>query len=309
MPVMTGSTSRLQLIAAYATVYIVWGSTYYFIQKAVDEFPAAILGATRFLLSGIIMLGWVALKKEQIFHRVTIIRAAISGMLLLFFGNGIVIYIEQHIPSGIVAIVVCATPIWFVLFDHKAWKVNLKSPLVILGTLSGFLGVVLLVNGNITHRVAGTDVAMSDILLLLLAPALWSAGSIYSKYYPGKSSVSVTAAWQMLIAGLLFLLVAINHNKSYEFNPAAISTEGWFALFYLVIFGSIIGYSAYVWLLQVEPTARASTYAYVNPVVAVLMGVLFAGEDIGLNQLLGFGIILTSVLLINLQKYRSGPAN
>lgn len=298
-----------QIIAAYAIVYIVWGSTYYFIQLAVDEIPPALMGAVRFLLAGSIMLAWVAGKREPIFEKTTILRAFIGGVLLLFVGNGVVMYTEQFIPSAVVAIVVSATPIWFVLFDRPAWKVNLKSPLIILGTLVGFAGVVLLLRGDLPSRINGYSIDLWAVSLLMLAPASWAIGSLFAKYYPGKASVSLTTAWQMLGAGFCFLLLFLGDGSMQQIDYQEISLKAWLALLYLVIFGSIAGYSAYVWLLQVEPTSRASTYAYVNPIVAVLMGMLFAGETVGLNQWLGLAVILGSVLLINKQKYRSDVSN
>lgn len=303
----TARPSKLLIVTAYATVYIIWGSTYFFIQKAVDEFPPAMMGAIRFLMAGIIMLLWVYFKGEYAFDRKTIIRAGIGGLLLLFVGNGIVMYVEQFISSAMVAIIVSATPIWFVLFDKPAWKTNLRSPGVILGTLIGFGGVVLLLSEQMPSRIEGTAVSWASIALLLLAPLSWALGSIYSKYNPGNASVSVTTAWQMIIAGMFFLLLAGSNGAIANFTFENVGSQAWLSLIYLIFFGSIAGFSAYVWLLQVEPTARAGTYAYVNPIVAVLMGMLLADENISSRQILGLAIILGSVLLINMQNYLRKP--
>lgn len=300
---MKKAPSSLQLVTAYAIVYVVWGSTYFFIREALEGFPPLMLGASRFILAGLIMLAWSLFQREEhIFDRRSVARAAFSGVLLLFVANGSVIVTEQYLPSGLVAIVVSATPIWFVLFDRPAWQQNLRSPAGMIGLLTGFAGMMLLfyeqlsVTGTISAEVLG---------LLLLAPISWAAGSLVAKYYPGKASATTASAWQMLSAGLVFTCLLPLSNQTGHFSWGAVPAAAWFSLFYLVLFGSIAGFSAYVWLLRVHPTTKVSTYAYVNPVVAVLIGVFIGQEAISGWQLTGLFIILGSVLLVNLNKQSS----
>lgn len=294
------------VIIAFATVYIVWGSTYFFIKMAVDGFPPLLLGALRFLTAGILLLTWCKIKGEQIFIKRNIIHAAVTGFLLLVIGNGAVIWVEQTLPSAMVAIMVSSAPIWFVLFDKQNWRVNFKNTSTIIGLVIGFAGVVLLFSEQI-RGLFDSSTGLSKLpgmLLLLIGAMSWASGSLYSKYNNTQGSASVNTAWQMLAAGLIFLPSSFLTHEVQNLQWQNIPTHSWLALLYLVIFGSIAAFSAYVWLLQVRPATQVSTYAYVNPVIAVILGVLFARESITLLQVGGLVIILGSVLLINLSKYR-----
>jgi len=300
------SASPLMVIIAFATVYIVWGSTYFFIKMAVDGFPPMLLGALRFLTAGVLLLTWCKIKGEQIFIKRNIIHAAVTGFLLLVIGNGAVIWVEQTLPSAMVAIMVSSAPIWFVLFDKQNWRVNFKSTSTIVGLVIGFAGVVLLFSEQI-RGLFDSSVGLSKLpgmLLLLIGAMSWASGSLYSKYNNTQGSASVNTAWQMLAAGFIFLPSSFFNHEVQNLQWQNIPTHSWLALLYLVIFGSIAAFSAYVWLLQVRPATQVSTYAYVNPVIAVILGVLFAHESITLLQVGGLVIILGSVLLINLSKYR-----
>ncbi|NHA04059.1 EamA family transporter [Mucilaginibacter sp. HC2] len=294
------------VIIAFATVYIVWGSTYFFIKMAVDGFPPLLLGALRFLTAGILLLTWCKFKGEQIFIKRNIIHAAVTGFLLLVIGNGAVIWVEQTLPSAMVAIMVSSAPIWFVLFDKQNWRVNFKNTSTIIGLVIGFAGVVLLFSEQI-RGLFDSSTGLSKLpgmLLLLIGAMSWASGSLYSKYNNTQGSASVNTAWQMVAAGLIFLPSSVLTHEVQNLQWQNIPTHSWLALLYLVIFGSIAAFSAYVWLLQVRPATQVSTYAYVNPVIAVILGVLFAHESITLLQVGGLVIILGSVLLINLSKYR-----
>ncbi|MXV16592.1 EamA family transporter [Hufsiella ginkgonis] len=298
--------SSVAVIVAFATVYIVWGSTYFFIRIAVHEIPPFLLGAIRFMASGLMMLAWCLVRKEDVFNRKTVLHASVSGFLMLFIGNGIVIWVEQHLPSALVAILVSAAPLWFVLLDKPKWRENFSSRNTIFGLLIGFAGVILLFYEKITAAIHGDAVqaGAGALALLMLGSATWAGGSLYSKYHQGDSSTTVTSAWQMLAAGIAFMPGSVIGKELGSFNAAAVPADAWLATAYLVVFGSIAGFSAYVWLLKVRSATQVSTYGYVNPVVAVILGVVFAGESITVIQVLGLAIILGSVLLINLSKYR-----
>lgn len=301
------AASPLLVVIAFATVYLVWGSTYFFIRFAEQGgMPPFILGALRFTTAGLLLMGWCAFKKEKIFVWKDIADAAITGFLLLFVGIGIVLLAERTLPSGMVAILVSSAPIWFVVLDKQNWKVNFKSNATIAGLIIGFCGVILLFSeqiGNIFK--GGADAAMLLWMLMLLAGSVcWSAGSIYAKHNPPKVSASVSTAWQMIAAGIVYIPAAFIHDEFRHFGLQKIQPAGWLGVSYLVVFGSIAAYSAYVWLLQVRPATQVSTYAYINPVIAVILGMVFAGENISLIQISGLVVILASVLLINLAKYR-----
>jgi drug/metabolite transporter (DMT)-like permease len=309
MPQQINKTaSPLWVIIAFATVYIVWGSTYFFIQVAVHGIPPFLLGAIRFFIAGALMLTWCIIKGEKIFIKKSIFISAIVGTLLLVGGVGVVMWVEQTLPSAMVAILVSSAPIWFVLLDRQSWGINLRNKATIAGLIVGFAGVILLFSEQLGGIFAGGSVnsKLPAMLLLLFGSIAWSSGSLYSKHHPAKGSAAVNVAWQMIIAGLIFIPGSVLHHEFDHLQWSQIPIKAWLAVGYLVIFGSIAAFSAYVWLLQVRPATQVSTYAYVNPVIAVILGILFAHERISLLQITGLVVILGSVLLINLSKYRKG---
>ncbi|MBV8388264.1 MAG: EamA family transporter [Mucilaginibacter sp.] len=305
-PTTTKSASPILVIIAFATVYIVWGSTYFFIQMAIHGIPPLLMGAMRFVTAGTLVLIWCAIKGEKLFNRSSIVPTAITGILLLCGGNGAVIWVEQKLPSAMVAILVSAAPIWFVLLDRQNWSVNFKSRSTVAGLIIGFAGVILLFGEQLGGIFADGSVAskLPGMLLLILGSISWSSGSLFAKHHPTEGSGAVNVAWQMIIAGLLFLPGSFLNHEFDHLNLSQVPIKAWGALSYLVVFGSIAAYSAYVWLLQVRPATQVSTYAYVNPVIAVILGMFFAHEHVSLLQISGLVIILGSVLLINLSKYR-----
>lgn len=309
-PATNKSASPALVIVAFATVYIVWGSTYFFIQMAIHGIPPLLMGAMRFFTAGSLLLIWCAIKGEKLFNRNSIVITAITGILLLCGGNGAVIWAEQKLPSAMVAILVSAAPIWFVLLDKHSWSVNFKSKSTVAGLIVGFAGVILLFGEQLDAIFAGGSVIskLPGMLLLILGSISWSSGSLYAKHRPTEGSGAVNVAWQMIIAGILFLPGSwINHEFDH-LDLSQVPLKAWGALSYLIVFGSIAAYSAYVWLLNVRPATQVSTYAYVNPVIAVILGVVFAGEHVSLLQISGLIIILGSVLLINLSKYRKSKS-
>jgi len=302
----TKPASPLMVIIAFATFYIVWGSTYFFLRVALQGFPPMLLGAVRFLTAGSLLLAWCVAKGEKAFVKKNVLHASVSGVLLLFVAMGTVIWSEQTLPSAMVAILVSAAPIWFVLLDYPKWKENLRSKWTIAGLLIGFGGVILLFGEQIlkAFKVPGVQANIWGMGLLVLGSMAWSGGSLYSKYKASGVSGSVNATWQMLAAGAVFITVSLIRGEVQHTDWHSIPTNAWLAMGYLIVFGSLAAFSAYVWLLQVRPATQVSTYAYVNPVIAVILGVFFGHEDISLLQIIGLVIILGSVLLINLAKYQ-----
>lgn len=297
--------SPLLVIVAFATVYIVWGSTYFFIQVAVQHIPPMMLGAFRFIAAGLLLMGWCLVTGERPGTWKQIKPAVISGLMLLLGGTGAVIWAEKWLPSSMVAVLISSSPFWFILLDVPKWKENLTNRSVITGLVFGFIGVVLMFGEKVVAAFSSAPNAneLIGLFILLIGTMSWAAGSLYSKYhYSGSTTVS--SAWQMLAAGIAFILgsVVLQEWKGFEFR--SVTPGAWLSVLYLVVFGSLAAYSAYVWLLHVRPASQVSTYAYVNPVIAVLLGVFFAGEHMTLLQVSGLVVILVSVALINLAKYR-----
>jgi len=301
----TNKPSVALVIVAFAIIYIVWGSTYFFIQMAVHGFPPMLLGAFRFLTAGLLLLGWCRLKKDLIWNKKDIQSSAVSGLLMLFTATGGVIWAEQSLPSAIVAIMVSANPIWFVALDKGNWKANLSDRSTLTGLIIGFSGVILLFAEAIFKSFAGTFTLTQVIALVLvmLDPIAWSMGALLSKKNTTNTPARVSSAWQMIIAGLAFVVAALVHQEFNQFQISRVPASAWMALVYLVLFGSIGAFSAYIWLLKVRSAVHVSSHSYVNPVVAVILGVLFAHESISILQLIGLLVILGSVLLINAKKY------
>ncbi|WP_316793957.1 EamA family transporter [Pedobacter frigoris] len=302
--------SILLVILAFFIVYTVWGSTYFFIAKALEGFPPFFLGTFRFIIAGLLLLAWCKLSGLAIFDRKSIFNSGISGLLMLGVGNGIVIWVEQFMTSGLVAIMVSSAAIWFVILDKKLWKQNFSNKFTAAGLIIGFLGVILLFWEQLSGFEVGQDKrTVLGMVLLIIGPIGWAGGSLYSKYHPGNNTnPAVSTAWQMLIAGVFFLPASIVSGEIEQFHFQDVPASAWWSIGYLIIFGSILAFSAYVWLLQVRSATQVSTYAYVNPVVAVLLAVFFADEMISGIQVIGLIVILGSVLLINLSKYKKSVA-
>ena len=292
------------VIIAFAIVYIVWGSTYFFIQASERDFPPFILGAMRFFAAGFMLLGWCAIKKYKLVYRPQMKTSFIVGNLLLFIGNGAIIWAEETLPSSFVAVLVSSAPLWIVLFDSRNRKENLSNTKIVLGILTGFLGVVLLSSEKIFSSLfpaAGT-LQIISLLVIVAGNISWCIGALYSKYNSSGNTI-VGAAWQMIFAAISFLIVAFCTGETSHFQFQQVHIRAWLSIIYLITLGSLAGYSAYIWLLQVRPATHVSTNAYVNPVVAVLLGVFFGGETINGLQIGALVLILSSVFIINFDKY------
>jgi drug/metabolite transporter (DMT)-like permease len=299
----------LSVVLAFLTVYIVWGSTYFFIGRALKGFPPFILGGVRFATAGLLMMFWSALKKEKIIDWPTIKLAAISGFLILFIGNGVVIFIEQFVPTAWVAIIISAAPLWYVVYDRPHWKENFSSKSILTGLFLGLIGIFLLFLPNISARYKTDKNPYEKVALcvLIIGSMSWVVGSLYAKYKKTQAPAAVNTSWQMFFAGIYFFTGAIIMGEFKSFRIVNVSVDAWISISYLIIFGSILAYSCFVWLMEVRSPAQVSTYAYVNPVVAVLLGVFLASEHVNALQIAGLAVILTSVMLINLNKYLKKP--
>jgi drug/metabolite transporter (DMT)-like permease len=306
MPESRNKTAPLAtVIIAFAIVYIVWGSTYFFIQASERDFPPFILGVVRFFASGIILLAWCAIKKYKLIYRPQLKASFIIGNILLFIGNGSIIWAETILPSSFVAVLVSASPLWFVLFDKRNRVANFSNKHILIGIFTGFAGVILLFSENIFFKLspASAIVEIISLLVIVAGSISWSIGSLYSKYN-AEGNTMVGAAWQMIFASVSFFITAYLTGELNHFNVQQVHLRSWLSVIYLITMGSLAGYSAYIWLLQVRPATQVSTNAYVNPVVAVLLGAFFGGELIDGLQIAALVIILSSVFIINFDKYK-----
>ena len=289
------------VFAAFAAIYLIWGSTYLAILFGLKTMPPFLMSGIRFSIAGAILLLWRLSQGERPVLRTTL-QNAVAGVFMLFGGTGAVVWVEQHISSGMAAIIVASLPFWFVLLDYRQWSYNFSQKIVLGGIAIGFAGVLTLF-GSDTGSVS--EKTIFAILVLLAGCISWAGGSLSLKYTPNTHSTTLNAGIQMLAAGIFSALVGWLSGESQHFSFAAVSTESWLGLTYLITFGSLLGYLSYVWLLRVRPVVQVGTYAYVNPVVAVLLGCVFAGEPFSMRQMLALAVILAGVLLINLPKYKN----
>jgi drug/metabolite transporter (DMT)-like permease len=283
---------------ALLALYIIWGSTYLAIRFTVETIPPFLSGSLRFVVSGAILFAWRWLAGDPKPTASNWKAAAIVGTLLLAGGNGLVSLAEKTVPSGVAALVIATSPFWLVLFESLRAGGSKPSWLTILGLVIGFSGVFILIGpANITG--SNQHIETFGALLLLTAPILWSLGSIYARGADMPKSTLMSTGMQMLAGSVSLFIISVMTGELNGFSFAQVSTRSWLGLIYLITFGSLIGFVSYGWLLQNAPVSLLSTYAYVNPVVAVFLGWLLADEDLTPRIIIASVIIIGSVILIN----------
>jgi drug/metabolite transporter (DMT)-like permease len=296
--------SRAKVAAAFAAIYIIWGSTFLGIRYAIETMPPLLMAGTRFVIAGAILYVWAAIHEGARPTRRQWIDTAIVGALLLTVGNGAVSWAEQYVPSGLAALVVAITPLWMVVFESLRRRGDRPNKRILGGIALGFIGLVLLIGpGDI---MGGAAVDPRSAAVLLAGTLAWAGGSIYSRSLRLPASARLSTAMQMLAAGVLLLVAGLIGGESSRVSIAAISLRSILAFGYLIIFGSIVGFTAYSWLLTVSSAARVSTYAYVNPVVALLLGWALANEPLTPRTILAAGVVLAGVALITLARAGHG---
>lgn len=297
---------RPRVLMAFVALYIVWGSTYLAIRYAVETIPPFIMGGARFLLAGAMLYLWARRRGGDAPTRAQWRAAAIVGVLLLVGGNGAVIWAEQQVPSGMVALIVAIVPLWMVLLDWSRPGGSAPRGAVFIGLALGLLGLALLIGPDAINP-RGSSLDVGAALVPVLGSFLWALGSIYGKYAPRPASSQLATGMQMLAGGLAFLIVGSIAGEWRGFVVRDVATPSWIGFAYLVTFGSLVGFTAYIYLLRVTTPAKASTYAYVNPVVAVVLGWAVAGEPLTTRTLIAAAVILGGVAIITLagEKRRS----
>jgi drug/metabolite transporter (DMT)-like permease len=281
--------------SALGVVYLVWGSTYLAIAIAVQTLPPLLSAGIRFLLAGALLAVWLVARQGRAalgVSRAQLGSAALVGILLLAGGNGLVVLAERTVPSGLAALVVASVPLWIVVFRLIAGDRVAAS--LVIGVLVGFAGVAILV----VPRGASGEVDAAGLLMVVGASFSWALGTFASPRLPTPRDPLASTAVQMLAGGGLLIVVAMAIGEPARADPSAFSTASLLALAYLVVFGSLVAFSAYTWLLQHAPVSVVATYAYVNPVVAVLLGALVLGEAVTPSMLIGAAIILAAVAFI-----------
>jgi drug/metabolite transporter (DMT)-like permease len=279
--------------AAWIAVCFFWGTTYVAIRIAVDSYPPFFMAGVRFVLAGSALFTFLALRGYALPGKREIADAAVVGLALLAVANGLVAWSEQWVPSSLAALVVATLPFWMIGIEAALPGGERIAARQVLGVLVGFAGLVILFSPDLSGAVDSNY--LKGIFGLLLAPASWAAGSVYAKYRAVKMDPLMAASLQMTIGGLVLLLagMALGEHRGLVFDP-----RGLFAVVYLIIFGSIVGYVCFIYILDKLPSSTVSMYAYINPVIAVILGKAILDERMDWTVIAGTGVILFGVLLV-----------
>jgi drug/metabolite transporter (DMT)-like permease len=289
------NTTGVKLVIAFAAVYLIWGSTYLAIRFAIETIPPFIMCGFRILLGGAILFIWSRLQGAPLPSRKELGNAAIVGLLMMVGGTGAVTWAEQLVPSGLTALVIGTVPLWIVFFDWLRPHGHRPSTLMVLGLFVGTIGVGVLIAPG---RFAGADhVNPLGALVLVVACASWAWGSIYSRHALLPARQTMSAAMQLFAGGLALLILSAITGEWRGFDPSLVTGKSIVSFLYLAVFGTL-AFAAYIWLLRASTPAKAATYAYVNPIVAVILGSTLGDEPFALRTMISALIIIAAVALI-----------
>jgi drug/metabolite transporter (DMT)-like permease len=292
-----------KILLAFAVIYFVWGSTYLAIRVGVHEVPPFLLAAMRFLVSGLVLYGWMRMKGTPSPSLHQWAGATLLGALIFLVDYGCLFWAEQKVPSGIAAVVLATIPVFITLLEIIFLRTQRLTVRLGFALLLGLCGVAVLTGQSFSF--GEVPINRAGALALLVASFTWSVATILTRRLPLPDSKPMSAAAQMIAGGIQLLVLSALTGEFVGFRVQTISWNAWFALAYLIVAGSIIGFTAYVWLLHYESPTKVGTYAYVNPMVAVALGYFVGGEAVGPRTLLGALLILVSVITIATTPRRS----
>ncbi|MFL6619973.1 MAG: EamA family transporter [Povalibacter sp.] len=297
----TVKSSSVAIIAAFAAIYVIWGTTYLGIAISIRTLPPFISGGIRFIVSGLLMFAWLRFRTPRPFARVNILAAAICGVLLAGIGNGLVIWAQQGIPSGIAALIVTSMPVTVLVLDWAFFSKRAPTRQGLVGTALALAGVATIIMH--THSVSGAAQPL-HLVSMIVAVLGWALGTLWQKRAATKDNVLSFTTLQVLFGGAFQLVLSAIDGEWSHFDPAAVSLSSWLAVLYLVVFGSIIGLNCYLWLLTRVPAAKVTTYALVNPVVALVLGAIVLHEEITAMTLIATALVLLGVALVLFQGWQ-----
>lgn len=300
--------SRLKIFLAFAAIYLIWGSTFLGIRFTIETMPPLFMSGTRFLLAGIILY-WIARWQGiPAPSGVQIKTSGLIGVFLVLLGNGGVAWAEQAVPSSMAALLIATVPLWITLLGYLFFQKPRPDVKTVAGLVLGLAGMLTLIGPENLMGQGKMDVV--SLLVIIVSTVSWAFGSLYAARSKKAAAPLMSTAVQMIVGGILQLMVGVLLGEPAELNLAGFSTKSILSFGYLVVFGSLIGFSSYSWLIRVAPPSRVATYAYVNPLVAVLLGWLFGGEAVTMQMLLAGLLILPAVILIlqaNATKEKTAP--
>lgn len=289
-------------LLAFAIIYFVWGSTFLAIRLGVREVPPLLFAAMRFLVAGLVLYGWMIAKGERSPTRRQWMSVVLLAFLIFVVDYGLLFWAEQRVPSGIAAVMMATIPVFIALSEILILRTQRLTVRLAFALLIGIGGVAVLMSHALNLGDAPLD--RTGAMALIIGSLSWSIASVLTRKLTLPSSKVMSSGAQMLAGGILLTLTAAAFGEFQNFHPSTVSREAWFSLLYLIVAGSIIGFTAYVWLIHHESPTKVGTYAYVNPVVAVLVGYLFGGEVLGLRTILGTLFVLISVVVITTTRAR-----
>jgi drug/metabolite transporter (DMT)-like permease len=298
--------SRARVVAAFAAVYVVWGSTYLAIRYAVASIPPFLMAGSRFAISGAVLYAWARSRGAARPTAAEWRTAAITGLLLICLGNGSVAWAEQRVPSGLSALLVAVVPLWMVVLDWLRPGGTRPRAAVAAGVIMGLIGLFVLVGRDTISGRSGVDALGATVLVA--ASMSWALGSVYNRHGARPDSAAMSTALQMLGGSVALLASGLALGETRSLDVSAISAASWLGWIYLVTFGAIVGFTAYIYLLRNVSPARAATYAYVNPIVAVILGWAVGGEVVTSRTVLAAAIILGGVAMITVAHGRRARA-
>jgi drug/metabolite transporter (DMT)-like permease len=303
---MEATTNRpaWKTLLAFAIIYFVWGSTFLAIRIGVHEVPPLLFAAMRFVVAGAVLFGWMLAKGERLPNRRQWGSVLVIASLIFVLDYGLLFWAEQRIASGIAAVMLAMIPAFMALAEIIFLRTQKLTVRLALALLVGIGGVAVLMSHS--FELGGAAIETTGAIALIVASLSWAVASVLTRVLPLPESKVMSSGAQMLTGGLLLVVAAAAFGEFRGFHPESVSRGAWLALLYLIVAGSIVGYTAYVWLIHHESPTKVGTYAYVNPVVAVVLGYFLGGEALGLRTILGTAFVLISVVVITTAKKPAG---
>jgi drug/metabolite transporter (DMT)-like permease len=293
-------------LLAFAIIYFVWGSTFLAIRIGVHEVPPLLFAAMRFLAAGLVLFGWMIARREPLPTRTQWMSVLLLALLIFLIDYGLLFWAEQRVPSGIAAVMMATIPVFIALSEILFLGTQRLTVRLAFALLVGIGGVAVLMSHSLD--LGGAPVDRPGAIAVIIGSFTWSIATVLARKLPLPPSKVMSSGAQMLAGGIMLTVAAAIFGEFRNFHPSAVSSGAWFSLIYLIIAGSIIGFTAYVWLIHHESPTKVGTYAYVNPVVAVLLGYFLGGEALGLRTIIGTMFVLISVVVITTTRAKKPAA-
>lgn len=302
-----GFSHQFLVIISFLALYLIWGTTYMAIVIGLESFPPFLMAALRFVIAGTILIGLSLLRGDGLPSRKSLLKNIALGFVVMALGQGLLIWSELYISSGYASVLIATLPIWFVVMDKINWKYYFSNRFILIGVGLGFVGIMVLFYDQLTTNLPSETVKMQVIAsaAVIFGGICWVVGTLYNRSKPAQGTMFQNLGWQLLAGSLFCMMISATAGELSGYQMGDSSWQSWSAVLYLAIASNVGAFLAYTWLLNIYPSAIVGTYAYINPMVAVLLGWLLLDEVITVHQFIGMMIILVSALTININRYRT----